>query len=46
MFLDYVKTVQQFGDVSVIDTPTFFYGMRLGEEIEVEIEKEKHFLFN
>lgn len=41
VFLDYVKTVQQFGDVSVIDTPTFFYGMRLGEEIEVEIEKGK-----
>ena len=35
------KTVQQFGDVSVLDTPTFFYGMRLGEEIEVEIETGK-----
>ncbi|WP_368503953.1 pyruvate carboxylase [Alkalihalophilus sp. As8PL] len=31
----------QFGDVSVLDTLTFFYGMRLGEEIEVEIEKGK-----
>ncbi|QQZ08075.1 pyruvate carboxylase [Heyndrickxia vini] len=41
VFLDYVKTVELFGDVSVIDTPTFLYGMRLGEEIEVEIEKGK-----
>lgn len=41
VFLDYVKTVEQYGDVSVIDTATFFYGMRLGEEIEVEIEKGK-----
>ncbi|SDI65503.1 pyruvate carboxylase [Natribacillus halophilus] len=30
-----------FGDVSVLDTPTFFYGLRLGEEIEVEIEPGK-----
>lgn len=41
VFLDYVKTVEQFGDVSVIDTPTFLYGMRIGEEIEVEIETGK-----
>ncbi|MGE8206764.1 pyruvate carboxylase [Heyndrickxia sp. NPDC080065] len=41
VFLDYVKTTQQFGDVSVIDTPTFLYGMMLGEEIEVEIETGK-----
>ena len=36
-----VTTEKNFGDVSVLDTPTFFYGMRLGEEIEVEIEKGK-----
>jgi len=41
VFLDYMKTVEQFGDVSVIDTPTFFYGMNIGEEIEVEIETGK-----
>ena len=41
VFLEYNTTVQQFGDVSVLDTPTFFYGMRLGEEIEVEIETGK-----
>jgi pyruvate carboxylase len=41
VFLDYVQTVEKFGDVSVLDTPTFLYGMRLGEEIEVEIETGK-----
>ncbi|MFJ8266238.1 pyruvate carboxylase [Peribacillus asahii] len=41
VFLDYVKTIEQFGDVSNLDTPTFLHGMRLGEEIEVEIETGK-----
>ena len=41
VFLEYNMTLQQFDDVSVLDTPTFFYGMRLGEEIEVEIETGK-----
>ncbi|MFJ8259828.1 pyruvate carboxylase [Peribacillus asahii] len=41
VFEEYTKTVSLFGDVSVLDTPTFFYGLKLGEEIEVEIEKGK-----
>lgn len=41
VFLDYVKTMEQFDDVSNLDTPTFLHGMRLGEEIEVEIETGK-----
>ncbi|MGM9986647.1 MAG: pyruvate carboxylase [Bacillaceae bacterium] len=41
VFMDYQKTVETFGDVSIIDTPTFFYGMRLGEEVSIEIEKGK-----
>ncbi|ASF39277.1 pyruvate carboxylase [Halobacillus halophilus] len=41
VFMDYQKFTEQYGDMSVLDTPTFFYGMRLGEEIEVEIEQGK-----
>lgn len=41
VFEEYLTTVKSFGDISVIDTPTFLYGLRLGEEVEVEIEKGK-----
>nr|WP_276541798.1 pyruvate carboxylase [Bacillus infantis] len=41
VFMEYCSTVEQFGDVSVLDTPTYLYGLRLGEEIEVEIETGK-----
>src|SRR5690625_1356199 len=41
VFMSYHKFTTQFADVSVLDTPTYLYGMRLGEEIEVEIEQGK-----
>ncbi|SMO49645.1 pyruvate carboxylase [Melghirimyces algeriensis] len=41
VFLDKEKITQQYGRISVVDTPTFFYGLRLGEEVAVEIEKGK-----
>ena len=41
VFMDYEKVAEIYGNVSVLDTPTFFYGMRLGEEIDVEIEQGK-----
>lgn len=41
VFMDYQKFYETYGNLSVLDTPTFFYGMRLGEEIEVEIERGK-----
>lgn len=41
VFEEYAKARAQYGDISVLDTPTFLYGLRLGEEIEVEIEKGK-----
>lgn len=41
VFEEFVRAQNQFDDVSVLDTPTFIYGLKLGEEIEVEIEKGK-----
>lgn len=41
VFMGYHNFTETFADVSVLDTPTYFYGMRLGEEIVVEIEKGK-----
>lgn len=41
VFLEYCQTVSLFGDISVLDTLTFVHGLRLGEEIEVEIETGK-----
>ncbi|HLQ73987.1 MAG TPA: pyruvate carboxylase [Bacillota bacterium] len=41
VFTDYNTFHEEFGNVSVLDTPTFFYGMKLGETKEVEIEKGK-----
>ena len=41
VFKDYTKFTKDFGNVSVLDTPTFFFGMKRGEEIQVTIEKGK-----
>jgi pyruvate carboxylase len=41
VFKQWVTRCEEYGDVSVLDTPTFFFGMTIGEEIEVEIEKGK-----
>jgi pyruvate carboxylase len=37
----FVKHRREFGDVSVLPTPAFFYGLTPGEEILVEIEEGK-----
>ena len=37
----FVKHRHEFGDVSVLPTPAFFYGLQPGEEIQVEIEPGK-----
>ncbi len=41
VFMDYHRFYETYGDISVLDTLTFFYGMKLDEEIEVEIEQGK-----
>ena len=40
-FKDFNETVKKYGDVSVLDTPTFFFGMKKNEEVHVEIEEGK-----
>lgn len=41
VFADWVNFVREYGDVSLLDTPTLFYGMLPGEEIRVDIEQGK-----
>ncbi|AVO73709.1 pyruvate carboxylase [Megasphaera elsdenii] len=41
VFKDFNETVKKYGDVSVLDTPTFFFGMKKNEEVHVEIEEGK-----
>jgi pyruvate carboxylase len=38
VFLDYVEDLRLYGDLSVLPTPAFFYGMVPGQEINVDIE--------
>lgn len=44
VFLDFIDHQRQYSDVSVIDTPTFFYGLEPGDETEVEIEEGKRLI--
>ena len=41
VFAAFTKFEREFGDVSVLPTPAFFYGLKPGEEIAVEIEQGK-----
>jgi pyruvate carboxylase len=41
VFIKYDKFRQTYSDVSVLPTPAFFYGLKSGEEITVEIESGK-----
>jgi pyruvate carboxylase len=41
VFTKYDKFRQTYSDVSVLPTPAFFYGLKSGEEITVEIESGK-----
>jgi pyruvate carboxylase len=41
VFAGYAKFVRESGDLSPLPTPAFFYGMKVGQEISVEIESGK-----
>jgi pyruvate carboxylase len=41
VFLDFAKYSRDYGDLSALPTSAFFYGLRLGEEISVNIEEGK-----
>jgi pyruvate carboxylase len=41
VFGDFAKYVHTYGDLSVLPTPAFFYGLKVGQEISVEIEEGK-----
>jgi pyruvate carboxylase len=41
VFAEYAKFVRDYGDVGPLPTPAFFYGLKPGEEISVEIEAGK-----
>ncbi|GBG97274.1 pyruvate carboxylase [Lactococcus termiticola] len=44
VFLDYQRRLAEMGRVTLLDSLTFFHGMRLGEKIEVEIQKGKNLI--
>ena len=39
VFLDYCSHRRDFGKTAVLPTPVFFYGMKPGQEIKVELDK-------
>jgi pyruvate carboxylase len=41
VFAAYAKMERDYGDLSVLPTPAFFYGMKVGQEAAVEIEPGK-----
>jgi pyruvate carboxylase len=41
VFADFAKKVSASGDLSVLPTPAFFYGMKPGQEVAIEIEPGK-----
>jgi pyruvate carboxylase len=41
VFIDYMQNRLDFGRVSVLPTPLFFYGMESGEEISFDIDRGK-----
>ncbi|HJL56972.1 MAG TPA: pyruvate carboxylase [Arenicellales bacterium] len=38
VFTDYAQSRRQYGDMTVVPTQVFFYGMESGQEIDIELE--------
>lgn len=45
VFRDYNANQEKFGPVTLLDTPTFFEGMRLGERIDIEMAQGQTVIF-
>ncbi|MBM3875649.1 MAG: pyruvate carboxylase [Verrucomicrobia bacterium] len=41
VFADFAKIQRDYGDVGLLPTPAFFYGLKPGEEVSVNIEQGK-----
>ena len=41
VFADFWKITREYGNVSKLPTPAFFYGLKYGEEIAIDIEQGK-----
>ncbi|EHY92130.1 pyruvate carboxylase [Staphylococcus saprophyticus subsp. saprophyticus KACC 16562] len=44
VYEQFIATQEQFGNVSLLDTPTFFFGMRSNETVEIEIDTGKRLI--
>lgn len=44
VYEQFIATQEQFGNVSLLDTPTFFFGMRANETVEIEIDTGKRLI--
>ena len=41
VFVEFAREQAQYGNVAVLPTPTFFYGMQVGEELSIDLERGK-----
>ena len=41
VYADYAEARSAFGDVSILPTPVFFYGLEPGQEISIDLERGK-----
>ena len=41
VFVEFARDERRYGDVSVLPTPAFFYGLEVGEELSLELERGK-----